>query len=303
MTRAGQLIEVSSGNRKAVITEQGATLFRVVWDGTDVLDTATEDGWAPHGCHGQLMLPWPGRVRHGHYEFEGQQYQLPIDEQRHDAAIHGWARWATWQVREHRSDRAVLGCRLFALPWYPWPLELEQTYEWGPKGLECRTVAKNLGDGTAPFGFGQHPYFTLGAPIVDSCLLQIPASQYFEPAGDLTPTLPARPVDGSPYDFRQARPVGPTEYDVTLAGLGRDADGWAVVKFRSPGGDRSITLRYDGSVSYLQLYSGDTLPSGRRHGLAIEPYTCVPDAFNNGVGLVRLAPGASTRVVWALAVG
>lgn len=300
--RAGQLIEISSGDRRAVVTEEGATLYRVIWDGADILDTASEDGYAGRGCHGQLLMPWPGRVRHGTYEFEGQSYQLPVDDHTHGSAIHGWARWAAWQVREHRPERVSMLYRQFANPGYPWPLEVEQTYAWAGTGLECRTTARNLGQGTAPFGFGAHPYFTLGAPTIDAGVLHVPAAEYFEADENLNPILPSKLVEGSPYDFRHPRPVGGTVLDVTLTGLVRDGDGKAAVKFSTPDQSRVITLKYDESISFVQLFSGDTLATGRRQGLAIEPYTCLPDAYNNGVGLIRLAPGGSVTLSWSITV-
>lgn len=300
--RAGQLIEISDGNRRAIITEQGATLYRLIWDEVEILDTASEDGYAGAGCHGQLLMPWPGRVRDGKYEFDGQPYQLPINDLGHHAAIHGWARWATWQVREHRNDCVTLTYRTFATPGYPWPLEFEQTYAWARSGLQCRTVVKNAGADTAPFGFGQHPYFTLGAPVIDGGLLQLPASQYFEAQDDLTPKFPALAVEGTELDYRQPRPVGQSQLDVTFTGLERDDEGLATAVFAKADGSLKVICRYDEAVTFLQIFSGDTLQSGRRHGLAIEPYTCLPDAFNNGVGLLRLNPGAAAKVGWTVTV-
>jgi len=50
----------------------------------------------------------------------------------------------------------------------------------------------------------------------------------------------------------------------------------------------------------VQVYTGDTLPTGQRKAAAIEPYTCAPDAFNNGMGLAHIAPGASIRARWTI---
>ena len=41
-----------------------------------------------------------------------------------------------------------------------------------------------------------------------------------------------------------------------------------------------------GAYRYLQVYT----PPGRE-SIAIEPMTCAPNAFNNGMGLIRLDPG------------
>lgn len=302
LMRAGQLIEISSGGRRAIITEQGATLFRLLWDDVEVLDTAAEDGYAGAGCHGQLLMPWPGRVRDGTYVFEGQTYELSVNDRSHRAAIHGWARWDAWQVKEHRGDRLTMGLRILATPGYPFALDVEQIYAWRRDGLECITTVKNLSDDTAPFGFGAHPYFTLGAPTIDSGVLQLPASQYFRAEEDLTPKLPALTVEGTEFDFRQPKPVGNAILDVTFTGLQRDGEGNAVSKFSAPDGSRTITLKFGEQIDFIQVFSGDTLSEGRRAGLAIEPYTSAPDAFNNGLGLVRLAPGASVRMAWSVSV-
>src|SRR5581483_1043708 len=112
--------------------------------------------------------------------------------------------------REHRNDRVTIGYRQFALPGYPFVLEFEQTYEFGRDGLQCSLAARNIGSSLAPFGFGTHPYFTLGEPVVDSGLLQLPADEYFEAEDNLTPKLPSRPVDGTTWDFREPRAVGST---------------------------------------------------------------------------------------------
>ena len=56
------------------------------------------------------------------------------------------------------------------------------------------------------------------------------------------------------------------------------------MSFRSPDGSARISLHYYEPLDYVQLFTGDTLPARRRQGLAIEPNTCPPNAFNNGIG-------------------
>ncbi len=51
----------------------------------------------------------------------------------------------------------------------------------------------------------------------------------------------------------------------------------------------------------LQLYTGDTLaPERRRLGLAAEPMTCPPNAFQTGDGIVRLEPGDTFVGRWGV---
>ena len=81
-------------------------------------------------------------------------------------------------------------------------------------------------------------------------------------------------------------------------GCARTRDGQAYVVVRDPGGT-GVGMAWDRSCAWLQLYTGDAeppLPS--RLGLAVEPMTCPPDAFNSGTDLVRLEPGDSHRAAW-----
>jgi aldose 1-epimerase len=298
--RAGELFEISSGNRRAVVTEQGASLFRAQWEGRDLLDFATEDGYAEHGCYGQHLMPWPGRVPGGIYEYEGERYQLPITDHITNAAIHGWARWATFRVVEHGADHITLSSRIFAMPGYPFPFEYQISYRWLPDHLEISTVAKNLGGVTAPFGYGAHPYFTLGRARIDDGILEVPASRYFPRVDGLVPPGPAVPVDGTEFDFRHGKPVAGAVLDTTLTDLARDEQGRAALSFRAPDGSICISLHFYDPLRYVQLYTGDTLPSRQREGLAIEPNSAAPNAFNNGLGLLHVAPGASARLHWTL---
>ena len=60
-------------------------------------------------------------------------------------------------------------------------------------------------------------------------------------------------------------------------------------------------LAWDSGCAWLQIYTGDTEPPlPNRLGLAVEPMSCPPDAFNTGTDLVRLEPGAMHRVAWRI---
>ncbi len=41
-------------------------------------------------------------------------------------------------------------------------------------------------------------------------------------------------------------------------------------------------------------------PAESRRGLALEPMTCPPDAFNSGTDLVVLEPGAEHTAAWTI---
>jgi aldose 1-epimerase len=61
-------------------------------------------------------------------------------------------------------------------------------------------------------------------------------------------------------------------------------------------------LAVDGAWSWLQIYTGDTLPEGqRRRSLAVEPMTCPPNALADDQDLLVLEPGADWAGTWELA--
>ena len=143
------------------------------------------------------------------------------------AAIHGWTRWATWHVTEHGQDNITLGCRVLAQPGYPFPFEYELSYRWLKDGLEVSTVAKNIGASSAPFGYGSHPYFTLGSPLSTMAYCRYRPAAISSPATTWSPRATAVPVDGTEFDFRQGKAIGAAVLDVTLTGLARDWQGRA----------------------------------------------------------------------------
>jgi aldose 1-epimerase len=51
----------------------------------------------------------------------------------------------------------------------------------------------------------------------------------------------------------------------------------------------------DEGFRFVHVYTADAVddPARLRGGIAIEPITCAPDAFNSGAGLDVLEPGAS----------
>jgi aldose 1-epimerase len=159
---------------------------------------------------------------------------------------------------------------------------------------------RNIGASPVPYGVGMHPYFTVGTTTVDDSILCLPASQYFLTNERSIPTGPA-PVEGTSFDFREAHLVGGTILDTGFTGLQRGTDGKATITLSAPSG-RSVTVSLDRNHDYVWVYTGDTLPgaSRRRQSLAIEPYTCCSNAFNNRLGVRVVPPDGSFRATWSV---
>lgn len=299
----GRQLEIAAGALRAVITEEGAGLRSFTVGGTEFLNTFPAGGWASDPSYGQLLLPWPNRVAGGRYtDPAGTQRQLPVTEVAAGNAIHGLTRWMNWVSRQDARDRVTLSLVLHASPGYPWVLQLTQEYRLTATGLRVTTAARNLSRAAAPVGAGSHPYLTVGTPTIDAATLTIPARSYFKTDDHNIPTGNPLAVDGTPFDFRSARQIGSAVMDTGFADLIRGSDGLARVVLAAPGGRPAVTVWLDQAHQYLQIYTGDTLPdpNARRRGVAIEPYTCASNAFNNKLGLKVLQPGQTFSSVWGI---
>jgi aldose 1-epimerase len=286
--------------QRAVVCEVGATLRSWRVDERQQLDTfqvhEPDDDY-----RGKILAPWPNRIRDARYVFAGAEHRVAVSEPERGSALHGLVLWVNWRPLRRSVDRVALGYVLHPQPGYPFTLGLELEYRLEPAGLTATLRATNVGSATAPFGAGFHPYLTLGGRI-DDALLQLPARTRQPVDERLLPSGAPVDVEGTEYDFRRARPVGTLALDTCFGDLERDADGLARVRLTAADGERALTLWMDERFSYVHAYTGDTLaePARRRGGIAIEPMTCTPDAFNSGDGLLALVPGASFAGRWGL---
>ena len=78
-------------------------------------------------------------------------------------------------------------------------------------------------------------------------------------------------VDGTEFDFREARSIGTTTLDNAFADLERGPDGRARVTLHDPDAGRTVTLSVDEHYGYLMLFTGDPLADVNRRALAAEP--------------------------------
>jgi aldose 1-epimerase len=294
----GRQVAIEGPGARAVITEVGATLRSLDLAGRTCLQGYAQDEVAPSG-RGQVLLPWPNRIDHGRYEWGGVGLQVPLNEVSRSTAIHGLVRFAGWDVASAESSRAVLTHRLWPSPGYPFLLDLRITYDVADGALTVTTEARNRGIEVAPFGAGQHPYvLPPGSGGVDACVLRIPAAQALETDERGIPTA-RRPVDGTPFDFREGRPIGSVELDTAFTDLARDPDGRARVTLA--GDDGTVTVWMDEGYPWLQVFTGDDVPAPlTRTAIAVEPMTCPPNAFVTGDSVMHLEPGAVWQASWGI---
>lgn len=293
---------IAAGGHEAVVVEVGGGLRGYRADGVDLVDGYAEDEICP-GCAGQVLAPWPNRIRDGEYDFDGLHLHLPLTEPARHTAIHGLVNWVRWELVERTADSVTVGCDLPAQPGYPWPLRLRTRWSVGADGLRAEHEATNVGDRRCPFGLAVHPYVWLPGVAVDDLVLRVPGRTRLLVDDRLLPMAEVS-VAGGDYDFTTGRRVGRAVLDTAFGDVDRDATGGSSVSLAGPEGSAGVTVWADGAFGWWQVFTGDTLTGQRyRRSLAVEPMTCPPDAFRSGRDVLVLAPGQAWTGSWGIRPG
>jgi aldose 1-epimerase len=295
MTATGKQYAIEAGAHRATIVEVGAGLREYACGGVDITAHYDENELTPRGC-GATLVPWPNRIRDGKYTFEGTSYQLPLTEPAAHNAIHGLGRWERWTKVRHEADRVTLRLDIVPQTGYPFEVRVETTYALHPElGLMVTIGARNLGRGRAAFGAGSHPYLSTRGHRLDDTTLQLPARERLVVDEKQVP-VGARTVAGTPYDLRRGRRLRAQRFDDGFTALATQGGrGVAEVRTRSGGAQ----LWFDETFQFLQVFTLDELTPDQP-GVAIEPMTCAPNAFNSGAGLIILEPGGAWTGSWGI---
>jgi len=299
-----------SGEYEAIIASVGASLRSLTHAGRDLVVPFEADEMRP-AFRGATLAPWPNRVVDGRYVFDGVAHELALTEPARGHALHGLAGWLDFAAVDKGSDHVALAAHVEAQPGYPWRVRVEARYRLGPDGLTQTVVATNEGDAHVPFGAGPHPYLVAGPGPLDAWTLELPASDVLLVTGDRLAPVELAGVgrDASRFDFRAPRPIGAAEIDHAFTTLTRDDDGRATVRV-TDAADAGVAMSWDAACPWVQIHTADrpggASDPGHRAGLAVEPMTCAPDAFNDAAypfdtGLRVIEPGGALTASWCIA--
>lgn len=302
---SGEQVHICSGDYEANVASVGASLRTLTYRGRDIVVPFAADTVRPvfRGC---VLVPWPNRVADGRYVFEGITHQVPLNEPQRSNALHGLAVWADWTVVAGSDDSVALEYRIPAQEAYPFDVLVAATYRLAADGLHWSVRATNLGAVRAPYGLGSHAYLVAGPGRVDDWTLSLPASRVLEVSADRLLPVAIRPVDAyrdAALDFRAARVLGATFVDHAYTGLASSAVDGGVCRAEVRAQDGTgVAMAWDPrALPWVQVHTADRPePQLHRAGLAVEPMSCPPDAFNSGSDLIVLEPGATHEASWTI---
>ena len=299
---SGEQFELSAGDYRATIASVGASLRELTWQGRHLVVPFDAHEIRPD-YRGAVLAPWPNRVVDGKYQFDGLEHQLALTEPERGDALHGLVVWQDFTPINEESSAVTLGATVPAQTGYPFRLELTVTYSLTRQGLTVSLGASNTSPRPAPFGTGIHPYLCAGPGGVNDWFLKLPAASVLAVTPDRLIPLEVHLVteSASQFDFRSQRAIGDTFLDHAFTHFSADSDGMFTARLTDAAGE-GVAIRWGKDCPWLQVHTADRPdPATNRIGLAIEPMTCPPDAFNSGSDLLTLPVGGSTSVQWHLA--
>lgn len=290
--------ELRHGAYEAAVTLRGAALRSLSHAGRDLV-VPFESGNSIPDYRGVICAPWPNRLANGRYSWEGGEIQAPVNEPERNTALHGLVFDKLWSVAGRDESSVTLSTSLAPGEGYPFSLDLTVRYSLSATGLQGAVTAVNPGPGAAPYGVCPHPYLIAGRAPLDAWSLVIPADRFLQVTPDRLLPVGESSVEGHDFDFRTEKVLGRMEIDHAFTGISRDTHGTARVCVYDPSGT-GVELAWGSAWPWVQIHTGDKPVGPDRLGLAVEPMTCPPDAFNSGTDVVRLAAGQVHSASWSI---
>lgn len=292
------------------VSSLGATLVAGRFAGVAIMPEV-DPMKRPLAC-GELLLPWPNRLRDGQWQLTGPDGEVggavALNEPERHNAIHGLVRDLFFEPVRHESHRVLLSTTLSASKGYPFSLSIEVDIEAHGLGFTYRTRLKNLSPAHAPYVWGAHPYFGIDAQSADQFELWAPAESVIAVNERLLP-IAIHPVDAQ-TDLRAGRRLDELRLDHGFLHLAPGQvplgpsypEAPRVVARLSDRHGRGVEVSADAGADYLQVFTprerGDVLGPGA--WVALEPMTGPADALNSGEGVRWLEPEATVSIAWSV---
>ena len=293
-----------------MLTERGAGIVSIVVPdrngvmGDVVLGYRDEESYLADGpCAGKIPGRFANRIDGGRFTLDGKEYQLVKNNPGYQ--LHGGPDGFSnrlWKASQISDTEVVL---TLDSPdgdqGYPGNMHVEATYTWGEDNSLTLSI-KATTDAPTILNLTNHTYWNLDGEDSGSILdhvLKLNASRWLTTSEALIPTGELAPVEGTPMDFRTAKPLGrdiKAEFPALKYGKGYDncwvLDGAPGLKLAaelsSAASGRRLEIWTDQPAA--QVYTGNWLDgspiskSGRPYrdydGVAIECQG-FPDAPNH----------------------
>jgi aldose 1-epimerase len=302
LVRSIRLVNFETGEVATIMPNLGATVLGLVLRSGKNLHSILEspgslqDIIGNKNYHGAKLMPFPGRIPDGKYRFAGKQYRLRANAKDGASSIHGFVckkpfRIVRTSVNNRRASVILEYDHKGDTKGYPFKFSVRLTYALAHKTFSCTTVVRNLDKRAIPIGDGWHPYYKTSGKV-NRLLLSLPSHSVVELSNQKVPTgRITRPIRKTSTNSLRSKDVdsvfdlGEKHRRVTTK-LIDPKNGVEIRTWQKAGA---------GKYRYLVIYKP---PSGM--SVAIEPWTCAPNAANNEMGLIVLKPGGKFKASYGV---
>lgn len=283
-----------AGARVQIIPGMGASLHAFIVNGLNLIDNYEDLDTLryelPKSFKSVKLSPFACRVNNATYSWEQETYKIV------KSPIHGLLYDVPFTITHESADESAAVLHLSHQykatdAGYPFRYTCDVQYRLLPGNmLETSTTIINQDTRTIPVMDGWHPYFTTGTPV-DQLELQFFSKEIVEFDEKLIPTGKMLPYK----EFEKSKSLDGIELDNSFLLDFTQPSPLATLK--DPAKGISIEFYPDENYPVLQVYT----PPHRR-SVALENLTGAPDAFNNGIGLVKLEAGQSKKFTTTIRV-
>lgn len=210
---------INKSGASVMLTERGAGIVSIVVPdrngvmGDVVLGYHDEESYLADGpCAGKIPGRFANRIDGGRFTLDGKEYQLVKNHP--DYQLHGGPDGFSnrlWKASQISDTEVVL---TLDSPdgdqGYPGNMHVEATYTWGEDNSLTLSI-KATTDAPTILNLTNHTYWNLDGEDSGSILdhvLKLNASRWLATSEALIPTGELAPVEGTPMDFRTAKPIG-----------------------------------------------------------------------------------------------
>jgi len=240
--------------------------------------------------NGIILFPFPNRLNKGRYVHLGKEYNFPLNEVERSNNLHGVINkvFAIDKIDLEKGRLSLSYAHSQENAAYPFNVILEVEYSLSKNQLDVQLTVRNYSDEVIPVGLGGHPFFSFDT-LVDALLMELPASQFVQVDDNLIPTNKLIKADR----FSKLCKINEAELDNCFV-----VDSLSDCHIYSPKNNLHFYLKQDrNTLKYLHVYIPPT-----RDKIALEPVSCIPDAFNNGVGLIQLEPNGLVKTGYSILI-
>lgn len=229
-----------------------------------------------------LLSPFVCRLHKGAFSFDGKQYNInKFYLGKH--AIHGLIYDYEYALVKKQEGETFCSVVLQADyksedDGFPFNYAVQHTYKLDKNGLTVFTTITNKSNIIMPYAQGWHPYFTISETVND-CSLQLASSKQIEFDAELIPTK--KIIANS--SFLELTSIQNKNLDDCFI---LENDRKAILQ----NSDYSFTVTALKGYDFLQVFTPD-----HRKNIALEVLSAAPDCFNNGMGLLQIAPNESVE--------